>query len=150
MFRATHRSSSRAKNCNCRLCFTYVCRCHTLQATTNVCKTRGFNYSFELLMMSIVSLETCWAIKKHWYNKFYYTAASFWLFLRDLYYDARINEHQVYELFQCCKLQFIATGNHELGQRHGKRVCVPLHFPVSQLNQSKQSRYLKYSNKSSS
>jgi predicted DCC family thiol-disulfide oxidoreductase YuxK len=36
---------------------------------------------FELLMMSGVSLETCWAIKKHWNNKFYYTVASCWLFL---------------------------------------------------------------------
>jgi len=51
---------------------------------------------FELLMMSGVSLETCWAIKKHWNNKFYYTVASCWFFLWDLYYDARINKHQVY------------------------------------------------------
>jgi len=36
---------------------------------------------FELLMMSGVSLETCWAIKKQWNNKFYYTVASGWLFL---------------------------------------------------------------------
>jgi hypothetical protein len=27
---------------------------------------------FELLMMSGVSLKTCWAIKKHWNNKLYY------------------------------------------------------------------------------
>jgi len=40
---------------------------------------------FELLMKSCVSLETCWAIKKHWNNKFYYTVASCWLFLYDLY-----------------------------------------------------------------
>ena len=40
---------------------------------------------FELLMMSGVSLETCWAIKKHWNNKFYYTVASCWLFLYDLH-----------------------------------------------------------------
>jgi hypothetical protein len=37
---------------------------------------------FELLMMSGVSLETCWGIKKLWNNKFYYTVAFFfWLFL---------------------------------------------------------------------
>jgi hypothetical protein len=30
----------------------------------------------ELLIMSGVSLETCWAIKKHWNNKFHYTVAS--------------------------------------------------------------------------
>jgi len=39
---------------------------------------------YELLMMSDVSLETCWAIKKHWNNKFYYTVASCCLFLYDL------------------------------------------------------------------
>jgi len=50
---------------------------------------------FELLMMSGVSLETCWAIKKHWNNKLSYTVASCWLFLYDLYYDARIHEHQL-------------------------------------------------------
>ena len=51
---------------------------------------------FELLMMGGVSPETCWAIKKHWNNKFYYTVASCWFFLWDLYYDAQIHEHQVY------------------------------------------------------
>ena len=41
---------------------------------------------FELLMMGGLSPETCWAIKKHWNNKFYYyTVASCWFFLRDLY-----------------------------------------------------------------
>jgi hypothetical protein len=48
---------------------------------------------FELLMMGSVSSETCWAIKKHWNNKFYYTVAYCWFFLWDLYYDARIHEH---------------------------------------------------------
>ena len=52
---------------------------------------------FELLMMGGVSLETCWAIKKHWNNKFYYTFASCWFFLCDLYYDARIHDHQVHK-----------------------------------------------------
>jgi hypothetical protein len=45
-------------------------------------------------MMGGVSPETCWAIKKHWNNKFYHRIASCWFFLRDLYYDARIHEHQ--------------------------------------------------------
>jgi hypothetical protein len=35
--------------------------------------------------MGGVSLETCSAIKKHWNNKFYYTVASCWYFLFDLY-----------------------------------------------------------------
>ena len=50
---------------------------------------------FELLMMGGLSPETCWAIKKHWNNEFYYTVASCWFFLWDLYYDPRIHEHQV-------------------------------------------------------
>ena len=50
---------------------------------------------FELLMMGSVSPETCRAIKKHWNNKFYYTVASCWFFLLDLYYDAWIHEHHV-------------------------------------------------------
>jgi hypothetical protein len=33
-------------------------------------------------MMCCVSPETCWAIKKHWNNKFYYSVASSWFFLR--------------------------------------------------------------------
>ena len=55
MFSATHRSSSGAQNCNCR--------CQQL-ATTDVRKTRGWNYSFQLLIMSGVSPETCWAIQR--------------------------------------------------------------------------------------
>jgi hypothetical protein len=35
-------------------------------------------------MISGVSLKTCWAIKKHCNNEFYYTVASCWLFLYDL------------------------------------------------------------------
>jgi hypothetical protein len=37
--------------------------------------------SLELLMMSGVPLETCWAFSKRWNNKFYYKVASCWLFL---------------------------------------------------------------------
>jgi len=47
-------------------------------------------------MMGGVSPETCWAIKKHWNNKFYYTVASCRFFLWDLCYDAWIHEHQMY------------------------------------------------------
>jgi hypothetical protein len=36
---------------------------------------------FELLMMGSVSPETCWAIKKHWNNKFCYKVAPCWFFL---------------------------------------------------------------------
>ena len=42
--------------------------------------TRGCKYSLELLMMSGVPLETCWAFNKLCNNKFYYKAASCWYF----------------------------------------------------------------------
>jgi len=35
----------------------------------------------ELLMMSGMPLETCWAFNERWINKFYYKVASCWLFL---------------------------------------------------------------------
>jgi len=43
--------------------------------------TRGCKYSLELLMMSGMPIETCWAFNKRWNNKFYYKVASSWLFL---------------------------------------------------------------------
>ena len=36
---------------------------------------------FELLMMSGMPLETCWAVNELWNNKFCYKVASCWLFL---------------------------------------------------------------------
>jgi hypothetical protein len=45
------------KNCNCSRLWFYIRLWLQLQF-------------FELLMMSGASLETCWAIKKHWNNKF--------------------------------------------------------------------------------
>jgi hypothetical protein len=35
----------------------------------------------ELMMMSGMPLETCWAFNERWNNKFYYKVASCWLFL---------------------------------------------------------------------
>jgi len=35
----------------------------------------------ELLMISGMPLETCWAFNERWNNKFYYKVASCWLFL---------------------------------------------------------------------
>jgi hypothetical protein len=85
------------KNCNCSVWFyirfwlpaAAMARPSRRPATVPVTIT-----IFELLMMGGVSPETCWAIKKHWNNKFYYTVASCWFLLWDLYYDARIHEHQ--------------------------------------------------------
>ena len=58
------------------------CRCRQPQMYV---KPEAAITVFELLMMSGVSLETCWAIKKHWNNKFYYTVASCWLYLWDFW-----------------------------------------------------------------
>ena len=38
----------------------------------------------ELLMMSGMPLETCWAFNERWNNKFYYKVASCWLLLLNL------------------------------------------------------------------
>jgi hypothetical protein len=57
--------------------------------------------------MSGVSLETRWAIKKNWNSKFYYTVASCWLFLYDLYYDAQIHVHQVQKFVRSFVCSFV-------------------------------------------
>jgi len=93
------------KNCNCSLWFYKVCGCRQLSCLSHDSWRKPQTYVkpeaaitvFELLMMGGVSLETCWAIKKHWNNKFYYMVASCWLFLQNLYYNARIHEHEVEE-----------------------------------------------------
>ena len=68
----------------------------------HVWKTRGCKCSFRLLMMSSVSPETCWALYKYGIIKFWYIVASCWIFLYELYYDARIHEHPTIELFSHC------------------------------------------------
>jgi hypothetical protein len=45
-------------------------------------------------MMIGVLLETYWAFKKFWNNKFYYKTASCWYFYWVIY-DARIHEYQI-------------------------------------------------------
>jgi hypothetical protein len=77
------------KYCNCSLWY-YIClwlpavvNDNCRQPQTYV-KPEAAITVFELLMMGGVSLETCWAIKKHWNNTFYYTVAFCWLFLYDL------------------------------------------------------------------
>jgi len=64
--------------CVCSLryeaCIVHVPYCYLLSVWLYI------NFPHYLLMMSGVSLETCWAIKKHWNNKFYYTVASCWFF----------------------------------------------------------------------
>jgi hypothetical protein len=76
------------KNCNCSLWFyirfwllaAVMAQPAQWPATKNVTPEAAITV-FELLMMGGVSPETCWAIKKHWNNAFYYTVASCWFFL---------------------------------------------------------------------
>jgi len=58
-------------------------------------RTKACQCSFRLLIMGGVSLETCWASYKYGIIKFWYIVASCWIFLYEMYYDARIHEHQV-------------------------------------------------------
>jgi hypothetical protein len=109
MFRTTHRPSSGAQKIVIAASdFTYVYGCRlplwwlshrsgNRQPKTYV-KPDAAITVFELLMMGGVSSETCWAIKKHWNNKFYYTVATCWFFLWDLYYDAWIHIYCRYGL----------------------------------------------------
>jgi hypothetical protein len=61
----------------------------TCPTTFHVCKSRGCQCNFSPLMMGGVSPETCWASYKYWIIKFWYTVASCWIFLYELYCDAR-------------------------------------------------------------
>jgi hypothetical protein len=67
----------------------------TRLTTFHVWKTGGCRCSFRLLMMDGVSPETCWASYKYGIIKFWYIVASCWIFLYELYCDARIHEHQI-------------------------------------------------------
>jgi len=67
----------------------------TRPTTFHVWKTRGCQCSFGLLMMGGVSPETRWASYRYGIIKFWYIVASCWIFLYELYYDARLHKHQV-------------------------------------------------------
>ena len=73
----------------------------TRPTTFHVWKTRGCQCTFRLLMMGGVSPETCWASYKYGIIKFWYIVASCWIFLYELYYDARIHEHHRCYKFIC-------------------------------------------------
>jgi hypothetical protein len=45
------------------------------------CVNQRLQIQLELLMMSGIPLETCWAFNERWNNKFCYRVASCWLFL---------------------------------------------------------------------
>jgi hypothetical protein len=109
-FWATHRPSSGAWNCAGSLWF-FICgrlvdvvRCAwcpptTRPSTFHVWKTRGCQCNFRLLMMGDVSPETWWASYKYGIIKFWHIVASCWIFFNELYYGARIHEHQITTYF---------------------------------------------------
>ena len=73
-----------------------TCSCWTLSGSVtlpdfhfHVSKTRGCLCSFRLLMMGGVSPVTCWVSYKYGMIKFWYIAASCWIFLYEFYFDAR-------------------------------------------------------------
>ena len=59
---------------------------NTRPTTFRVWKTRGCQCSFRLLMMGGVSPKTFWASWKYGIIKVWYTVASCWIFLYELYY----------------------------------------------------------------
>jgi hypothetical protein len=82
MFRAADRSSSEALTVFAASgLHTYVVigRSQVWVSSHSDLTTAG--HQLELLMMSGVQLETCWAFNERWNNKFYYKVASCWLFL---------------------------------------------------------------------
>jgi len=95
--------------------FSYVEGCWTLSGTYcalqrpttrpttfHIWKIRGSQCRFRLLMMGGVSPETCWASYKYGIITFWYIVASCWIFRYELYYDARIYQHQVQKRNICC------------------------------------------------
>jgi hypothetical protein len=68
----------------------------TIHTSSNLprIKSRGCQSSFRLLILGHVSPETRWATYKYGIIKFLYIVASCWIFLYELYYDARTHKHQ--------------------------------------------------------
>jgi hypothetical protein len=73
----------------------WQCPPTTHPTTFHIWKTGGCQCSFRLLMTGGVSPETCWASYKYGIIKFWYIVVSCWIFLYELYYDARIHKFQV-------------------------------------------------------
>ena len=67
----------------------------THPTTFHVWKTRGCQCSFRLLMMGGVSPGTCWASYKYGIIKILIHCCILLDFICELYYDARIHEHQI-------------------------------------------------------
>jgi hypothetical protein len=95
MFRAVHRSSSGALT----VFAVSGLLMHVVTVRSQVCLWTQFplrldygrspheyvkprlQIQLELLMMSSIPLETCWAFNERWNNKFCYKVASCWLFI---------------------------------------------------------------------
>jgi hypothetical protein len=68
-----------------------------VQTTFHIWNTKGCQCSIRFPMMGGVSPETCWASYKYGIIKCWYIVASCWIFLYELYCDARTHERQVYQ-----------------------------------------------------
>jgi len=83
----------------------------TRPTTFHVCKTRGCQCSFMLLMMGGVSHETRWASYKYGIIKILIRCCILLDFFYEFYYNARIHERQVPNSVWICP-QKIYTCNH--------------------------------------
>ena len=77
----------------------------TRPTTSHIWKTRGCQCSFRLLMMGGVSPKTCWASYKYGIKKKLIHCCILFDFPYELYYDARIQEHQV---LTNCSMTFVS------------------------------------------
>jgi len=106
MFRATQCPSSGAQNCTSSLWF---CICERLLDVKVAGHCPASSMSNNLLRMQNQRLlvqfwapddghcvaQNMLSFIQTWNNKLWYNVSSCWLFLYELYYDARIHEHQI-------------------------------------------------------
>jgi hypothetical protein len=94
--------NQKLKNYNCSLWFSIcfwlppsaMAQPSQRVATKKYVKREAAITVFELLIIGSLSPKTCWGIKKHWNNKFYYMVAS-WFFLWDLCFsELSVNDYQ--------------------------------------------------------
>jgi hypothetical protein len=90
---------------------------YTSKQTFHVRKTRGCQCSFRLLMMGGVSPETCWASYKYGIIKFWYIVVFCWIFLYELYCDARIHERQNDHISRLIDMNSYSVLSHKNSQR---------------------------------
>ena len=72
------------KNCNCSLWFLVAGHYNAIAAGSNQNQRLQLQF-LRSWWRAVCRPKTRWAIKKHWNNKFYYTVASCWFFVWDLY-----------------------------------------------------------------